>query len=105
MRLIYRNGLFVPESMAEVQTRCANVETTFLEMLDIYEREKRSVSAKRSPSYAPTLFAKDKRCRGCKKADLEEAMNALFARGKISHEEHGPASRRYTRIVRCEVVK
>ena len=44
--------------------------TSFLEMLDIYEREKRSVSAKRSQSYAPTLFAKDKRCRGFKKADL-----------------------------------
>ena len=105
MRLIYRNGLFVPESVAEVQSRSANAEATFLEMLDIYEREKRSVSAKRSQSYAPTLFAKDKRCRGFKKADLEEAMNALFARGKISNEEYGPASRRYTKIVRCEVVK
>ena len=34
MRLIYRNGLFVPESVAEVQSRSANAEATFLEMLD-----------------------------------------------------------------------
>ena len=36
MRLIYHNGLFVPESVAEVQSRSANVEATFLEMLTYY---------------------------------------------------------------------
>ena len=100
MRLIYRNGLFVPESVAEVQTRAANAETTFLKMLDTYEREGRSVCSKRAASFAPTVFAKDKRCRGFKKADLKEAMNGLFERGKIANEEYGPPSRRYSKIIR-----
>jgi RecA-family ATPase len=101
MRLIYRNGLFVPESMAEVQSRSANAEATFLEMLDTYGRENRAVSANRGVSYAPTVFAKDKkRARGFSKDELFTAMGALLDRGEIVNEESGPPSHRRTRIVR-----
>jgi RecA-family ATPase len=100
MRLIYRNGLFVPESVAEVQTRATNAEFAFMEMMDRYTREGRTVSAKPSQTYAPKVFSKDKANRGFKKADFEDAMNALFARGEICNEEYGPPSRRYSKIVR-----
>ena len=103
MRLIYRNGLFVPESVAEVQTRSANAETTFLQMLDAYTKEERFVSSKSGVNYAPNVFAKDKqRGRGLKKADLVDAMNALFARGEIGNENYGRPSRPYIRIVRVK---
>jgi RecA-family ATPase len=103
MRLIYRNGLFVPESVAEVKTRAINAETAFLQMLDAYTAEERFVSSKPSANYAPNVFAKDKqRSRGFKKADLVDAMNALFARIEIRNEDYGRPSRPYTRIVRAK---
>jgi RecA-family ATPase len=93
MRLIYRNGLFVPETVAEVQSRSANVEATFLEMLDAYTKDERFVSSKSGMNYAPTIFAKDKhRVRGFKRPDLIDAMNALFARGAIRHRDRAAKS-------------
>ena len=71
MRLMYRNGLFVPESVAEVQTRASNAEFVFLEMLDRYTREGRIVSAKPSQTYAPNVFAKDKANRGLRSLTLK----------------------------------
>ena len=47
MKLVWRNGLFVPESVAEVVAKASNAEAVFLEMLDIYTRENRAVSANR----------------------------------------------------------
>ena len=103
MRLIYRNGLFVPESVAEVQTRSANVEATFLEMLDAYAKEERFVSSKQGVNFAPNVFAKDKkRARGFKRSDLIDAMNALFARGEIRNETYGRPSRPCSKIVRAK---
>jgi RecA-family ATPase len=100
MRLIYRNGLFVPETVAEVQSRVSNAETIFIQLLDAYNNEGRSVNASPTGNYAPTLFAKDKRTKGISKQALVDAMNALFARGAICNETFGPPSKQRVRIVR-----
>ena len=89
--------------MAEVQTRSANVEATFLEMLDAYAKEERFVSSKQGVNFAPNVFAKDKkRARGFKRSDLIDAMNALFARGEIRNETYGRPSRPCSKIVRAK---
>ena len=48
MKLIWRNGLFVPESVAEVVAKASNAETVFLQLLDAYNNEGRNVSASHS---------------------------------------------------------
>jgi RecA-family ATPase len=100
MRLIYRDGLFVPESMAEVQTRASNAETVFLQLLDAYNNEGRNVVASRFGNYAPSAFAKDKRTKGISKQALIDAMNGLFERGVIVSETYGPPSKQRSRLVR-----
>ena len=101
MKLIWRNGLFVPESVAEVVAKASNAEVAFLELLDAYTREGRNVSPNPSAFYAPTVFAKDKkRCKGLNKNALRDAMNALYERGEIVSEELGSPARRTTRIAR-----
>ena len=100
MRLIYRNGLFAPESLAEVQSRDSNAETVFLQLVDAYNNDGRSINASPTGNYAPSLFAKDKRTKGISKQALVDAMNALFARGAIRNETFGPPSKQRVRIVR-----
>ena len=100
MRLIYRNGLFVPESVAEVQSRASNAETVFLQLVDAYNDDGRSINTSPTGNYAPSVFAKDKRTKGISKQALVDAMNALFARGAIRNETFGPPSKQRVRIVR-----
>jgi RecA-family ATPase len=100
MKLIYRNGLFVPESVAEVQTRATNTQAIFLQLLDAYNNEGRNITSSPFGNYAPTVFAKDKRVKGIRKQALIDAMNELFERGVIVSEPFGPPSRNRTRIVR-----
>ena len=100
MKLIWRNGLFVPESVAEVVAKASNAETVFLQLLDAYNNEGRNVGASQYGNYAPSAFAKDKRGKGIRKQAFIDAMNNLFERGVVISETYGPPSKQRSRLVR-----
>ena len=100
MKLIWRNGLFVPESVAEVVAKASNAETVFLQLLDAYNNEGRNVGASQFGNYAPSAFAKDKRGKGIRKQAFIDAMNNLFERGVVISETYGPPSKQRSRLVR-----
>jgi hypothetical protein len=77
-------------------------EQIFLTLLDEFNRQGRNTSAKPSaPTYAPTLFAKEKQARDhhIKKANFEVAMRNLFSAGKVGLEPYGSPSRDTSRLV------
>jgi RecA-family ATPase len=74
-------------------------DRTFLELLAAYNADGRIVSASKSANYAPSVFAKDERAKGMRMKPLEQAMNRLFASGRIKLDETGPASRRRKSLV------
>jgi hypothetical protein len=85
MRLRWQNGLFVPDDgMKANEAAQANAEIVFLNLLDAYEREERNVSSSTSPTYAPKVFADDKRGRGFGRDVFRDAMNALSRRNERS---------------------
>ena len=98
IKLIWRNGLFVPESVAEVVAKAANAEFVFLEMLDAYNNEGRNVGASQYGNYAPSAFAKDKRGKGIQQAGFHRRNERLFARGVIRTETYGPPSKQRSRL-------
>ena len=68
----------------------------FLTLLDQFNRQGRNTSPKpNAPTYAPTLFAKEKSARkhGIKKINFEEAMRSFFAADKIWLEPYGAPCR------------
>jgi hypothetical protein len=70
----------------------------FLTMLAALERSGRNVSDKRSPSYAPSVFAKE--CEVNIGKDLfEDAMARLFTAQRIRVETTGPPSKQRSKIV------
>lgn len=72
---------YAQEIAVNVQTNGEN--EIFLACLAERNRQRRPVSEKRSPTYAPTEFAKMPECRGIGKARLEAAMDRLFRIGRI----------------------
>jgi len=105
IKLRWREGLFVndaafSESAFEKASRTMQAEIVFLDMLKAYTREGRKVSSKpSSKNYAPTEFAKDQRSQGFGKAALQDAMNGLFAAGKLVEAPYGPPSSRHSEII------
>ena len=73
-------------------------EVVFVALLRRFVSEGREVSHKRSPSYAPAIFAKQPDCERCSKSSLERAMEKLLASKVIRIETYGPPSRSYSRI-------
>jgi RecA-family ATPase len=73
-------------------------DRVFLALLRRFAGEGRDVSDKRSPSFAPAVFAKQPDSEGCGKGMLEKAMDRLLASKQIQVEHRGPPSRRYSRI-------
>ena len=82
-------------------TASANVraENAFLELLRIYRGQGRDVSPNHSRSYAPALFVLEDLGKRIGKPALAGAMNRLLSAGTIHIEEHGPPSKRYSRLV------
>lgn len=105
INLRWKNGLFVPVDGVGNLERLAveqAAEHLFLSLLDELSRQGRNTSAQpNAPTYAPTLFAKEKQARerGTRKVAFEVAMRNLFAAGKISLEPYGPPSRGTSRLV------
>jgi RecA-family ATPase len=61
--------------------------TRFLDCLRERTRQRRAVSEKRGPTFAPSVFATMAEAKGSRKADLDKAMDALFRTGKIERAE------------------
>ena len=103
IKVRWEGGTFkVPTtSSGNLFTRQAVEETAdqvFLDMLAAYDVEGRNVGPA-GPTYAPTQFSKDARSNGLGRRGLADAMNRLFAAGRICVEEVGPPSHRRKRIV------
>jgi RecA-family ATPase len=100
--LRYQRGLFLPEaglSSLDKLAREQKAEETFLALLARYDREGRNASDKpTSPTYAPTLFCKERDANGVRKEDLAAAMRRLFEGGKIHVENYGRPSRPASRL-------
>jgi RecA-family ATPase len=102
--LRYQSGLFLPVAgMSGLEKVAADqkADDVFLELLRRFDLEKRNVSDKHSPTFAPTVFAKEKEAKEAKigSRQLEDAMRRLFKAGKIENEVTGSASRQRSRLV------
>jgi RecA-family ATPase len=104
IKLVWKNGVFVPEPKAgSFEREAANkkAEELFLTLLRRFAANGRNVTNKPGTSYAPTVFADEPEGKEAKvsKAALAEAMKQLFASTKIHLDEYGPPSKRRTRLV------
>lgn len=104
-QLRWQDGVFVRldepglSAMSNLAAQ-ARAERVFLELLDAYSDEGRTVSASPSANYAPSVFAKDGRAGGITKRGFVTAMNFLFQSRHIVVEEFGPPSRRLKKLSR-----
>ena len=101
--LRYQNGLFLPvPGVASLDrlAREAKAEEVFLELLRSFETQNRRVSDKKSPTYAPAVFAQEEAAKkACLSSqNLADAMRRLFAAGKIWNEPCGRRDRGQFRI-------
>jgi hypothetical protein len=76
-------------------------ETIFLQILARYLQNGRVVSDRDGKTFAPRLMAKEREAKLAKlnKTALDEAMRALFEKGKIRVESYGPPSRTHYKLV------
>jgi RecA-family ATPase len=98
----WKNGVFIPEPKSgslEKLASEAKADNLFLQLLDRFNREGRTVGDKHGHSYAPALFSKEPEAEsaGLKKEALANAMRRQFASKKIHIEQYGrpfrPASK------------
>jgi RecA-family ATPase len=87
-----------PDGLSASRLAAATDDELFLALLTKLTAQGRPVSPNRSPSYAPTVFAKHPDAGGVSKARFERAMERLFGAKKIRVDQSGPASRRYSCI-------
>ena len=107
LRLRFRAGFFEAED-APHRTwlgRAAEehrVDEIFLRLVASYEAEGRRASPNPGPTFAPTVFAADRRADGIPARGLRQAMDRLFQAGRITTQEQGPASKRRSFLVVTE---
>lgn len=104
--LRWQAGVFVADNRSEGaldrMAATAKAERVFMKLLREFADEGRRVGASTGHGYGPTEFAKSGRAEGCRKENLQKAMETLFARGAIRLEDEGPPSRRTKRIVEVQ---
>jgi RecA-family ATPase len=98
------NGAFVPESKAgspEKLAADAKAQDVFLQLLDRYNCQERTVGAKKGHTYAPAQFAEEPEAKaaGLGSRAFAEAMRRLFADNKIHLESYGRPSRPASKLV------
>jgi RecA-family ATPase len=88
---------------AEQTAQAQQDEELFLHLLDRFAREKRSVSERPGPSYAPKVFSEEWEAVNAKasKARLSAAMRRLFSQKRIRVEEYDRNGRSATRLARA----
>lgn len=86
---LVRNSDLSPNVAAEIAAiaRENGDNTIFLACLAERIKQRRAVSEKHSPTYAPTEFAKMSESKGIGKARLDRAMDRLFRLGRIERGE------------------
>jgi RecA-family ATPase len=94
----WNNGVFIPvpkTGSLEKLASEAKAAGAFLQLLDRFDCEGRTVGDKHGHSYAPALFSKEPEATaaGLKKDALAQAMRRLFASKKIHVEQYGRPSR------------
>jgi len=102
--LRWHNGLYVPEPRSgslEQLALDAKIDNLFLDLLRRLTKQKRNVSDRKSPSYAPAVFEREPEAKKAKvnSKQFGEAMIRLFAADKIAVVSEGPPSHPRTRIV------
>lgn len=108
IKLTWKNGVFVAEeSKTGLDSMAVNdkAERVFLKLLEEFTKQGRPVKSANAAGYAPKLFAASGRGEGLSKRQLHEAMERLFATGKIVEVlgGSGPPSKQTKRIIRaCE---
>jgi RecA-family ATPase len=100
--LRYQNGLFLPVTTNSLDRRAKEdkADEIFLELLDRFTKSNRSISDKKSRSYAPAMFAREAEAKniGLSSKAFEAAMRRLFAANMIWNEDIGRPSRPQYRI-------
>ena len=61
-------------------------ERVFLELLDAYTEQGRTVNSSSGPNYAPSVFASDPKAEGITKAKFSTIMKSLFHAQVIASE-------------------
>jgi RecA-family ATPase len=94
----WKDGVFIPEPRTGSLERLAveaKADNIFLQLLQRFSCEGRSVGDKHGHSYAPALFSKEPEATAArlKKDTLAQAMRRLFASKKIHVEQYGRPSR------------
>lgn len=74
------------DALAET-TKASHDNAIFLTCLEEMTKQKRAVSEKHSPSFAPSMFARMSEAKGLSKTRLEAAMDRLFRLGLIERAE------------------
>ncbi|MDP2620302.1 MAG: AAA family ATPase [Hyphomicrobiales bacterium] len=103
--LQWTNGIFLPEgghNAESAREQAQDAERAFMNLLDAYSAEGRNIGDAPGRNYAPALFANDERSGMTDKWQLRDAMNRLFAKGKIEVVTDGPPSKRRSRIARVD---
>ena len=101
LRLRWQNGAFIIDGAAggfDKLAADAKAERVFLDLLAAFEAQGRDVSPKRSPSYAPTAFAKHPHNEGITAKGFADAMERLLVAERLHIEPIGPPSRQYKRL-------
>jgi RecA-family ATPase len=100
IRLHYKNGLFVPVTMADGAARIEMIDNRFMDLLARFTREGRSVSSRvRADNYAPKLFSVDIDAEGVTAEEFAAAMHRLSKTALVRLEvPYGYASRGWARI-------
>ena len=104
-RLRYSLGSFVNEDVGATPSlgkriAAARIDEQFLELLDNFQAQGRTVSHNSGRAYAPSLFAKDPGARGTTSKGFEASMARLFAARRIRVAIKGPPSRQISFIER-----
>ncbi|MEO6022489.1 MAG: hypothetical protein ABIP64_05120, partial [Burkholderiales bacterium] len=106
IRLRWDRGVFKVHTEGQSLNALATeskADLTFIDLLLSYTAEGRPVGATPGHSYAPAIFAADRRAGGITKRAFTEAMNRLFKSCQIRIEESGPPSKRRKHLIVAKV--
>ena len=104
MDIRWSNGRFIPAASDGAASEMAHAkkvhaEAVFITLLRQFTEQNRTVSANKSPSYAPTIFESTELGAKVGAPALTLAMERLLADHRIQQVEDGPPSKRRGRLI------